>query len=72
MALAAMIKFGLDPGKLMRWLGGEYTGKRREVNHTLAAIKDHVSTINFNHMKRILLDGCPLKLASDNSLSNKW
>ena len=24
MASAAMIHFGLDPGKLVRWLGGEY------------------------------------------------
>ncbi len=28
MASAAMIHFGLDPGKLVRWLGGEYTGAR--------------------------------------------
>ena len=62
MASAAMIYFGLDPGKLVRWLGGKYTGKRREVKHTLAAVKDHVSTDNFNHMKRILLDGSPFDL----------
>ena len=59
MATAAMLHFGLDPGKLVRWLGGEYMGKRRKANQTLAAVKDHVSTDNFNHMKRILLDGSP-------------
>jgi hypothetical protein len=31
MASAAMIHFGLDPGKLVRWLGGEYTGALRDV-----------------------------------------
>ena len=31
MASAAMIHFGLDPGKLVRWMGGEYTGARRNV-----------------------------------------
>ena len=51
MASAAMIHFGLDPGKLMRWIGGKYMGKRCEVNRTLTAVKDHVSADNFNHMK---------------------
>ena len=38
MTSAAMIHFGLDPRKLLRWLGGKYTGERREVNHMLAAV----------------------------------
>ena len=71
MASAAMIYFGLDPGKLVHWLGGEYTGERLEANCTLAAVKDHVSTDNFNHMKRILLDGSPFELTFDKPLSNK-
>ena len=66
-----MIHFGLDPGKLVRWLGVEYTGDRRGVNWTLAAVKDHVSTDNFNHMKRILLDGSPFELTFNKPLSNK-
>jgi hypothetical protein len=71
MASAAMIHFGLDPGKIMRWLGGKYTGKRRDVNYTLVAVKDHVSTDNFNHMTRILLDGSPFKLTFEKPLNNK-
>jgi len=51
MASAAMIHFGLNPGKLVRWLGGKYTGRLRKVNCTLTAVKDHVGTNNFNHMK---------------------
>ena len=35
MASAAMIHFGLDPGKLVRWLEGEYTGKRRNITGLL-------------------------------------
>ena len=70
-APAAMIHFGLDPGKLVCWLGGEYIGARQEVNHTLAAAKDHVSTDDFNHMKRILSDGSPFELTFDKPLSNK-
>ena len=34
-------------------------------------MKDHVSTNDFNHMKRILLGGCPFELAFDEPLSNK-
>ena len=59
MALSAMIHFGLDPGKLVRWLGGKFTGVRRNVNRTLTAVRDHVSTDDFHHMKRILLDESP-------------
>ena len=44
MASAAMIHFGLDPGKLVRWLGGEYTGGHRDVIRTLTAVKDHISS----------------------------
>ena len=71
MALAAMIHFCLDPGKLVRWLGGEYMGACRNVNRTLAAVRDHVCTDDFNHMKRILLDGSPSKLTFDEPLANK-
>jgi len=66
-----MIHFGLDPGKVVCYLGGKYTGKRRDVNRTLSAVRDHVSTDNFNHMKRILLDGSPFKLTFDEPLTNK-
>ena len=66
-----MIHFGLDPGKLVRWLGGEYTGKRRNVNRTPTAVRDHVSTDKFKHMKRILLDGYPFELTFDKPLTNK-
>ena len=71
MASTAMIHFELDPGKLVRWLGGKYIGERREVTRTLAAVKDQVSTNDFNHMKRILLDGSLFELTFDKPLSNK-
>ena len=52
MASAAMIHFGLDPGKRVRWLGGKYTGEHRNIIRTLTAVKDHVSSDNFNHMTK--------------------
>ena len=66
-----MIHFSLDPGKVVRYLGGEYTGKCQDVNRNLSAVRDHVSTDDFNHMKRILLDGSPFKLTFVEPLANK-
>ena len=66
-----MIHFGLDPGKLVRWLEDEYTGEHHDVNSTLTAVKDHVTSDDFNQMKRILLDGSPCKLTLDEPLANK-
>jgi hypothetical protein len=57
MASAAMVHFGLDPGRLVRWLGGEYTGFHCNVKATLEAVRPHVTPDNIEHMKRILLDG---------------
>jgi hypothetical protein len=59
MASAAMIHFGLDPGKFVRFLLGKYTGQHWDVHRTLDAVQDHVTSDNYNHIKQILLDGCP-------------
>ena len=71
LASTAMVHFGLDPGKVVRYLGGEYTGDRRDVNWTLAAVRDYVSTEDFNHMKIILQYGSPFELTFDKPLTNK-
>jgi hypothetical protein len=71
MASVAMIQFGLNPGKFVCFLGGEYTGYNRDVHRTLSAVKDHISPKDLAHMKRILLDGCPAELTSKEPLSNK-
>ena len=59
MASAAMIHFELDPGKVVRFLLGEYTGQYCNVCCTLDAIQDHVTSDDYGHIKQILLDGCP-------------
>ena len=71
MASAAMVHFGLDPGKFVRWLSGEYTGQYRDVCRTLVAIQEHVSSQDYEHVKRILLDGCPAQFTFDEPSSNK-
>jgi hypothetical protein len=71
MASADMVHFGLDPGKVVRFLLGKYTGQYCDVCHTLDAIQDHVTSEDYGHIKRILLDGCPAQLTFEEPSSNK-
>jgi hypothetical protein len=71
MASAAMIYFGLDPGKFVCFLSGEYTGQYPDVRRTLDAVKDHITADDYNHIKQILLDGCPAQLTFEEPSSNK-
>ena len=71
LASAAMVHFGLDPGKFVRWLGGEYTGHRREVGKILATVKPHILSDDYDQLVRILTQGCPSRFQFDEDLSNK-
>ncbi len=71
MASAAMIHFGLDPGKFICFLSGKYTGQHQDVHPTLDAIWDHITSNNYGHIKQILLDGCPAQLTFEEPSSNK-
>jgi hypothetical protein len=71
MAITAMIHFGLDPGKFVRFLSGEYTGQYWDVCRTLDAIRDHVTSDDYGHIKRILLNDCPAQLTFEEPSSNK-
>ena len=70
-AAAAMIHFGLDLGKFVCFLGGEYTGYFQDIQRTLKAVRNHVSPKDLAHMEHILLDGCPAELTFVGQLSNK-
>jgi len=43
MASAAMVHFGLEPGKFVQWMGGKYTGYHHDVKKTLIAVHPHVT-----------------------------
>jgi hypothetical protein len=64
MAGAAMIHFGLDPGEFVCFLVGKYTGHCQDVCCTLNAVRDHVTPEDYEHMKRIYLNGCPAQSTS--------
>jgi hypothetical protein len=66
-----MIHFGLDPGKFVCFLLGKYTCQHWDVRCSPDAVRNHVTSDNYNHNKRILLDGCPAQLTFEESLSNK-
>ncbi len=67
-----MAHFGLDPGRFVQWMGGEYSGQHQDTHSSLAAVKGHVLADDYTHiMKWILLDGCPSQLDFEEPLSNK-
>ncbi len=71
MASAAMIHFGLSPGKFVQWMGGEYTGYHCDVQRTLAAVCPYITAEDYNHIEQILLVGCPAELMFTEPLDNK-
>jgi hypothetical protein len=56
MANAAMAHIGLDPGRFVQWMGGEYRGQHRNAHSTLAAFRDHVLADDYAHIKQILIE----------------
>ena len=72
MATALALQCGLDPGKIVRTLGGEYTGEWRNVEAILGAVKSVVSVSDYCHIKRILTSGCPFELHFEESSASKF
>ncbi len=70
MASADMVRFGLDPGKFIRFLAGEYTGHHWDVCRTLNVVQDYITPDNYKHMKRILLNKCPAQSTFKEPTSN--
>ena len=62
MASVAMEHFGMDPGKFVRWLGGKYTGYRRNIGKVLATVKPYILPNDYDQLVRILTQGCPSHL----------
>jgi hypothetical protein len=71
MASAAMVHFGLDPGKFVLWMGGEYTGYHCDVQRTLVAVRPYIIAEDYNHIEQILLDRCPAESMFTEPLDNK-
>ena len=71
MATALALRSGLDPGRIVRTLGEEYTGKLRNVKETLDAVKYVVSMSDYMHIERMLTSGCPYELSFEESTESR-
>ena len=70
-ASAAMVHFGMDPGKFFRWMGGKYMGSSRDVCQIFLEVRDHILPSDYVHLRRILTQGCPSQFHFDEELHNK-
>jgi hypothetical protein len=50
---------------------GKYTGQYQDVCCTLDAIRNHVTSDDYGHIKQILIDGCPAQLTFEEPSSKK-
>ena len=71
MMAAAMIHYGLDPGMLVRYLGGEYTGAYRDIKVLREKLMPHVPVDDMRQITRILTSGCPADFALEESAASK-
>ena len=71
MGTSLTLRSGLDPGRVVRTLGGEYTGAWRYVDTILHEIELVVNLEDYQHVKRILTKDCPSKLMFDEPRENK-
>ena len=54
MATTLVIRLGLDPGRIVRTLEGEYTGAWRNVGEILGEVESVMTPQDYNHINRIL------------------
>ena len=71
MGMALAIRSGLDPGKNVRTMNGEYIGAWRNVEKVLAAVAPVISDGEYQHIKQILTQGCPFELIFEEQESSK-
>ena len=68
---ACAVHYNLDFGLVMRYLGGEYTAKWRDVDAILSAVEDIITPEDYGHIKRILTVGCPANFNWEETDKNK-
>ncbi len=71
MASVAMVQFWLYPGKFICFLAGKYTRHHWDVGCTVNAVQDYVTPGTYEHMKQILLNGCPAQSTFEEPTRNK-
>lgn len=59
MASACFLHYKGEPGLVVRYLDGEYTGAHRDITNCLKRIETHVNQEDYDAIERILTSGCP-------------
>ena len=72
LATAALIQFDMNPGKLIRYLGKEFTGESRDVDAFRRVVEPHCDPEDVQQALRILNDGCPSILHWEEPSANKF
>ena len=57
---------------VIRDLKGEYLGENRDANKILSAVSPYISEVDFEHIKRIINQGCPSHLDLEENYDNKY
>ena len=71
MMSACLVYYGLNYGLVVRYLGGEYTGEWRDVDGILKLVRPVASQEDYDHIERILKEGCPADFDYEESHENK-
>ena len=62
---ALAVHYGLDFGRVVRYLGHEYTAVHRDVARLRAAVGPYVDQADMDQMVRILTSGCPAEFQQE-------
>ena len=66
-----MIYYGCDPGQVVCWLNREVTGTKTNIAQILRSVKLYISDSDFEHIERILTQGCPALLNYEEEAASK-
>jgi hypothetical protein len=71
MVTACAIHYSLHPGMIIRYAKGEYIGENRDMTQILRNVSPHVDKTNAVHIKRILIQGCPVRISFEETTTMK-
>ncbi len=71
LATAAMIHYYLHPWMLIGYVKGIYVGENKDIFQVLNDVSPFIDEVDTNHIKRILMQGCPLQINFEETLNMK-
>ncbi len=71
LATACVIHYELNTGMDIRYLKGEYVGNSHNANKILASVSPYISVEDCEHIKQIIIQGCPSRLDFEEDYENK-